>query len=144
MATLPVTEKALIDRYGPHLNEAPPGGWDADHEDIDRSVRTHCCFCGQQCSLHLKVRDEEVVGFEPDYDFPFNQGKLCPKGVKRYLQGAHPDRLTTALRRDPNADGGFSAMPYNRAIRQTAQAIQRIQAEHGSAHTDVDRTARRQ
>jgi assimilatory nitrate reductase catalytic subunit len=37
-----------------------------------------------------------VIGFEPRYDFPFNQGKLCPKGVKRYLQGAHPDRLLLA------------------------------------------------
>ena len=49
----------------------------------------------------------EVIGFEPWEDFPFNRGMLCPKGVKRYLQGSHPDRLLTALRRDPAAAGGF-------------------------------------
>ena len=58
----------------------------------ERLVKTHCCFCGQQCGIQLKVRDNEVIGFEPWEDFPFNRGMLCPKGVKRYLQGSHPDR----------------------------------------------------
>ncbi len=48
-----------------------------------------------------------VVGFEPWYDFPFNEGKLCPKGVKRYLQGGHPDRLLHPMERDETAPGGF-------------------------------------
>ena len=69
----------------------------------DRLVKTHCCFCGQQCGIQLKVRDNEVIGFEPWEEFPFNRGMLCPKGVKRYLQGSHPDRLLTALRRDPSS-----------------------------------------
>ena len=100
MARLPVTEAELIERYGPHLNEAPPGGWDSVGP-IDKLVTTHCCFCGQQCGIKLKVRDNEVVGFEPWYEFPFNEGKLCPKGVKRYLQGSHPDRLMQPMERDP-------------------------------------------
>ena len=90
MARTPLSEDELIARFGPHLNQAPPGGWDAGIE-IDKVVETHCCFCGQQCGIKLKVHDNEVVGFEPWYDFPFNEGKLCPKGVKRYLQGSHPD-----------------------------------------------------
>jgi hypothetical protein len=28
-------------------------------------VKTHCCFCGQQCGIQLKVRNNEVIGFEP-------------------------------------------------------------------------------
>ena len=92
--------RSSIDRYGPHLNEAPPGGWDAGIEP-DRVVKTHCCFCGQQCGIKLKVQDNEVVGFEPWYEFPFNEGKLCPKGVKRYLQGSHPDRLLAPARARP-------------------------------------------
>ena len=100
MAELPVTEDELVARFGPHLNETPPGGWNAGL-DFDREVKTHCCFCGQQCGIKLKVKEEQVVGFEPWYDFPFNQGKLCPKGVKRYLQGGHPDRLLEPLERDP-------------------------------------------
>ena len=45
---------------------------------------------------------------------------LCPKGVKRYLQGSHPDRLTTALRRDRASESGFSPMPYADAIARVA------------------------
>jgi assimilatory nitrate reductase catalytic subunit len=132
MATLPVTEQALVERYGPNLNAAPPGGWHTDHDDVDRTVRTHCCFCGQQCSLYLKVKDEQVVGFEPDYEFPFNRGKLCPKGVKRYLQGAHPDRLLDPLERDDAAPGGFRTVDWERALSRTTSEIKRIQAAHGA------------
>ena len=128
MATLPITEQALIETYGPHLNQAPPGGWHRDVEDVDHLTRTHCCFCGQQCSLYLKVKDNQVVGFEPDYDFPFNEGKLCPKGVKRYLQGSHPDRLLEPMQRDPAAPGGFRPVSWDHALSRTAAEIRRIQA----------------
>jgi assimilatory nitrate reductase catalytic subunit len=130
MARRPVSDEELIDKYGPHLNEAPPGGWDAGL-DPDRTVKTHCCFCGQQCGIQLKVKDNEVVGFEPWYEFPFNEGKLCPKGVKRYLQGSHPDRLLHPLERDPSSPDGFRATSWDRALDRVVAEIQRIQAEHG-------------
>ena len=130
MAELPVTEAELIERFGPHLNETPAGGWES-HADLDREVKTHCCFCGQQCGIILKVADEQVVGFEPWYDFPFNKGKLCPKGVKRYLQNEHPDRLLDPLERDPSAPGGFRPVDWDRALDRVAGEIRRIQAEHG-------------
>ena len=127
MARPPLTEAQLVDRYGPHLNHAPPGGWDAD-VTVDRVVKTHCCFCGQQCGIKLKVADNAVVGFEPWYEFPFNQGKLCPKGVKRYLQGAHEDRLAEPLER---TDGGFAPIAWPDALDRVASEIRRIQADHG-------------
>src|SRR6476646_7095122 len=98
----------------------------------EKLVKTHCCFCGQQCGIQLKVKENEVIGFEPWEEFPFNRGMLCPKGVKRYLQGSHPDRLLAALRRDPGADGGFSAMPYQEVIARVASEIGRIQGTHGN------------
>ncbi len=116
--------------YGPHLSEMTGLRLDTGAEP-DRLVKTHCCFCGQQCGIQLKVKDNQVIGFEPWEEFPFNKGMLCPKGVKRYLQGSHPDRLLNALQRDPAAPGGFSAMAYDAAITQVAQAIERIQREHG-------------
>ncbi|MCU0268563.1 MAG: molybdopterin oxidoreductase family protein [Acidimicrobiales bacterium] len=130
MAQRPLSDEELIDKYGPHLNEAPPGGWDAGI-DPDRTVKTHCCFCGQQCGIKLKVKDNEVVGFEPWYEFPFNEGKLCPKGVKRYLQGSHPDRLLDPLERDPSSPDGFRQVSWDRALDRVVAEIQRIQAEHG-------------
>ncbi|MEO7732566.1 MAG: nitrite reductase, partial [Kofleriaceae bacterium] len=108
MAKLPVDELAITHAFGPHLSVGTRGGTAGAPEKL---VKTHCCFCGQQCGIQLKVRDNEVIGFEPWEEFPFNRGMLCPKGVKRYLQGSHPDRLVTAMRRDPAAASGFRAMP---------------------------------
>ena len=130
MARPPITDEELIARYGPHLNEAPPGGWDAGLQ-IDKVVNTHCCFCGQQCGIKLKVHDNAVVGFEPWYDFPFNEGKLCPKGVKRYLQGGHPDRLLHPMERDETAPGGFRNITWDQALDRVVSEIRRIQAEYG-------------
>ena len=134
MATLPADELELIRAFGPHLSANTRGSTEGEP---DRLVKTHCCFCGQQCGIQLKVRDNEVVGFEPWEDFPFNRGMLCPKGVKRYLQGSHPDRLLTALRRDPSAPGGFRPTPYAEAIEAAARAIERIQREHGRGAVGV-------
>lgn len=131
MATLPKGEVEIIKQFGPHLAYMHGLSMDSGLEP-DRMVKTHCCFCGQQCGIQLKVKDNAVVGFEPWYEFPFNQGKLCPKGVKRYLQGAHPDRLKTAFARDPQAASGFSPLNYAEAINRTAGAITRIQKEHGA------------
>ena len=130
MATLPLSEDELIARFGPHLNRRPPGGWNAGLE-VDREVPTHCCFCGQQCGIVLKVKDERVVGFEPRYDFPFNEGKLCPKGVKRYLQGSHPDRLLAPLERAPSSRDGFRQISWEAALERTATEIRRIQSQYG-------------
>jgi assimilatory nitrate reductase catalytic subunit len=99
----------------------------------DKLVKTHCCFCGQQCGIQLKVKDNQVIGFEPWDDFPFNRGMLCPKGVKRYLQGSHPDRLLTALQRDPSNPAGFSPMAYDQAIARVASEIDRIQKQYGNS-----------
>lgn len=131
MATIPVDELKIIQWFGPHLSDMADARLSTTVEP-DRLVRTHCCFCGQQCGIQLKVRDNEVIGFEPWEEFPFNRGMLCPKGVKRYLQGSHPDRLLTALRRDPSAAGGFSSLPYEEAIAQVAAEIDRLQKADGT------------
>jgi assimilatory nitrate reductase catalytic subunit len=130
VAKVPKTDDAMLAAWGPHLNYMEGLRLDTGVEP-DRVVNTHCCFCGQQCGIQLKVKDNAVIGFEPRYDFPFNRGMLCPKGVKRYLQGSHPDRLTTALERDPSAESGFRSVPYSDAIARTASEIRRIQSTYG-------------
>ena len=127
MALLPLSEETLIDRYGPHLNYEPIGGWQASGPP-DRLVQTHCCFCGVQCGIQLKVRDEKVVGFEPWQDFPVNQGKLCPKGVKRYLQNNHPDRLLAPLVR---TNDGFREAEWDEVLTKVVDNIRRIQQTYG-------------
>ena len=130
MARLTALDPPADDPFGPHA--AYSAGPRLDTGVVpDRIVDTHCCFCGQQCGIRLKVKDEQVVGFEPRYDFPFNRGMLCPKGIKRYLQGAHPDRLLAAHERDESSPGGFRPIAYERAIERTAGEIRRIQESYG-------------
>ena len=134
MAKLPVDELRIIDSFGPHLS-ARTRGTSAD--EPEKLVKTHCCFCGQQCGIQLRVRKNEVIGFEPWDEFPFNRGMLCPKGVKRYLQGSHPDRLLKALFRDPEATSGFRPASYEEAIAKTAREITRLQETYGPSSVGV-------
>src|SRR5262245_15311268 len=127
MPALPQTLAQLITQYGPHLHDNPPGGWQG-REAPDRLVKTHCCFCGVQCGIQLKVRDNTVVGFEPWEDFPVNRGMLCPKGVKRYLQGSHPDRLLTPLVRHAK---GFNEVDWPTALDRVTDNIRHIQDQYG-------------
>ncbi len=131
MAHGPENTLEFIREFGPHPAYASGVRLETG-VDPDKLVKTHCCFCGQQCGIQLKVKDNEVIGFEPWEEFPFNRGMLCPKGVKRYLQGSHPDRLLHAYRRDPAIESGFRELPYEQAITLVASEIQRIQSTHGN------------
>ena len=118
MAATPTTSLDLIDKFGPHLSYSV-GPQPDRASDPDKLVKTHCCFCGQQCGIQLKVKGNQVVGFEPWEEFPFNRGMLCPKGVKRYLQGGHPDRLLSAYEREPGRGPGSSPSPTTAPSRRS-------------------------
>ena len=129
MAKAPISEEALKEQFGPHLNYVPPGGWkDESIHPAEKLVKTHCCFCGQQCGIQLKVRENRIIGFEPWEDFPFNRGMLCPKGVKRYMQSGHPDRLLTPLMR---RDNGFQPASWDESLDFTVRRIREIQDTYG-------------
>jgi assimilatory nitrate reductase catalytic subunit len=129
VARPPSSLQVLTEQFGPHPNYVPAGGWQEESRNpAEKLVKTHCCFCGQQCGIQLKVRNNTVIGFEPWEEFPFNQGKLCPKGVKRYLQSNHPDRLLHPLMR---ADQGFRRANWDEALDFTVQRIREVQAKYG-------------
>ena len=128
MATLPVPAEELIAQYGPSLN-FPPAEGVPGRDEPDEVVKTHCCFCGMQCGIKLLVKDDKVVGFEPWEEFPFNEGRLCPKGVQRYLQNNHPDRLLDPIERIEGK--GFGKISWDAAHERVASEIQRIQAQYG-------------
>ena len=131
MATEAPDTPELLAKFGP--SRAYQSGRRLDTTvDPDRLVKTHCCFCGQQCGIQLKVKGNEVVGFEPWLEFPFNKGMLCPKGIRRYLQSSHPDRLTSAYVRDPSLPQGFRAVPYGESVGRVAAEIRRIQSKYGN------------
>ena len=127
MARPTISAEEYIEKYGPHISDSPVTGW-TSKPDPDRLVKTHCCFCGMQCGIQLAVKDGQVIGFEPWEDFPFNEGRLCPKGVKRYMQTHHPDRLTDPLIR---TEAGFRKASWDEALDLVVRRIGEVQARLG-------------
>ena len=117
----------IVEAFGPHLHDAPFEGWLANRV-IDKVVPTHCPYCGVQCGLNLLVEKDHVVGFEPRYDFPVNEGRLCPKGVTAYLQTHHPDRLVHPLIK---RNGRFEQASWDEALDLVVRKIQELQSKHG-------------
>ena len=117
----------IIEAFGPHLHDAPYGGWRADRV-IDKVVPTHCPYCGVQCGMNLLVENNHVVGFEPRYDFPVNEGRLCPKGVTAYLQVHHPDRLLHPLIK---RNGMFERASWDEALNLVVSKFRELQTRHG-------------
>lgn len=55
--------------------------YDAIVRDGEELISTHCCFCGMQCGMNIRVNkeDKSVLGVEPRYDFPMNGAGFAPK-----------------------------------------------------------------
>jgi assimilatory nitrate reductase catalytic subunit len=109
---------------------APAVGWEGVGRLPETLVPTHCCFCGVQCGLYLRVRNGQVTGVEPR-DFPHNQGALCPKGVVAYQQVHHPDRLRFPLMRRGGKGGPLERASWDEALDYVVRRWRDIQARHG-------------
>ena len=64
-----------------------------------------------------------------DKDDPLYRGFTCEKGRQLPAQHAHPDRLLHSQRR--RADGDFEPVESGQALREIAERVQAIIAEHG-------------
>jgi assimilatory nitrate reductase catalytic subunit len=109
---------------------APAQGWHEATKLGDTLVPTHCCFCGVQCGMNLKVRDGAVIGIEPR-NYTHNQGSLCPKGVLVYQQVGHPERLLYPLIRRGGKGGALDRASWDEALDLVARKWKALQAQHG-------------
>ena len=74
--------ESITEQFGPHLSKS--AGLRLDPGVVPgKAVETHCCFCDQQCGIQLLVKGNQVIGYEPWYEFPFNKGKLCPLELRK-------------------------------------------------------------
>lgn len=107
----------------------PAAGWSTHGKD-EALVATHCCFCGVQCGMYLRVApDGRVFGVEPR-NHEINKLKLCPKGVTAYQQVNHPDRLTRPLMRT-RKDEPLKPVTWDAALDRVVSEIRRIQSTYG-------------
>jgi assimilatory nitrate reductase catalytic subunit len=109
---------------------ASPAGWQDADVVPDELVPTHCCFCGVQCGMSLKVSGGEVIGVE-SRDFPHNRGSLCPKGVVAYQQVNHPERLRYPLMRRGGKGGRLERASWDEALDYVARRWREIQEAYG-------------
>ncbi|UJW58414.1 formate dehydrogenase subunit alpha [Bacillus sp. A116_S68] len=106
-----------------------PGVKNLQHED-EKLVTTHCCYCGMQCGMHIRVNKKSgnVVGVEPRYDWPVTNGKMCPKGVTAYQTVDHPDRIKTPLIKK---NGKFVESTWEEALDLIEKNYKRLQSHYG-------------
>ncbi len=128
MTTYPIVPPGVGDfREG---GAEPALGWETPGPRGSRLVPTHCCFCGVQCGMFLKVDAAgRVFGVEPR-DHEINKMKLCPKGVTAYQQVNHPDRLLYPLVRD-SRDTPLRRASWEEALDRVASEMTRIQETYG-------------
>ncbi len=108
----------------------PADSWRADQSG-ETLVPTHCCFCGVQCGMYLRVnKTGRVFGVEPR-NHDINRMRLCPKGINAYQQVNHPDRLTAPLIRR-SRDEPLRECSWDEALDFTVAEIRRIQESHGA------------
>ncbi len=82
-----------------------------------------CFECAAHCGTLVRVREGRAVKIEGNPLHPVNSGGLCALGQSAVQAAYDPDRLREPMRR--NADGSFSAVPWNDALYSAAEAIAR-------------------
>lgn len=93
-------------------------------------VRTVCPYCGVGCGLVLQVENDRVVKVAGDKEHPANFGRLCTKGATSQETLVTDDRLAYAQVRD-HREQARRQVPLDEALKQVAQRLRRIMAEHG-------------
>ena len=71
----------------------------------DQVTPTVCPYCGVGCNLELHVKDDYIYRVTSPFDSVVNQGNLCVKGRFGYDYIYHKNRVTTLVRKQPQARG---------------------------------------
>jgi len=91
-----------------------------------------CRICHGGCAARLCIEDGRLVKVRPFKDSPFNQGRMCVKGVNTPAMVAHPDRLIHPLKRDgERGSGKFKRVSWDEALSEIAERLDRIRTETG-------------
>lgn len=92
-------------------------------------TRTVCPYCGVGCQVDMLSKGDKVVGIQPAFDGPANEGALCIKGQFAYDFIQHPDRLRAPLVR--NGEGVLEEASWDEALDRAAAGFVEIQKKHG-------------
>jgi anaerobic selenocysteine-containing dehydrogenase len=91
--------------------------------------------CGSHggCGAEIYVKDGKVVKVEGDRKHPFNQGRLCPKGLAIPQYMYHPDRVTHPLMRmGERGEGKWEQITWDEAYDTIETRLKDIREKHGA------------
>ncbi len=105
------------------ISTEPVRKWEADNK-----VRTTCSNCGTGCQMNVYTKDNKLIRVEA-VDAQPNFGSLCIKGRFGHTYVNSDDRLKYPLIRK---DGELIPVNWKRAIKEIADNIKKVKAEHGA------------
>ena len=91
--------------------------------------------CGSHggCGFKLLVKDGKLVKLEADENYPWNQGRCCPKGLAVTQYTYHPDRVTYPLKRaGERGEGKWERISWDEAYDTIEQKFKGIRNKHGA------------
>lgn len=91
--------------------------------------------CGSHggCGAEIYVKDGKVICVEGDKKHPFNQGRLCPKGLAIPQYMYHPDRVTTPLKRvGERGEGKWTPISWDEAFDTIETKLKDIRDKYGA------------
>jgi anaerobic selenocysteine-containing dehydrogenase len=95
-----------------------------DAEDLP----TVCVLCSHNCGLRVDVKEGRIAKVRADDRNAITHGYVCNKGFSIGRYAHHEQRTEFPLRR--KADGSFERIDWDTAIREIAEKLGAIVAEH--------------
>jgi len=98
----------------------------SDQPEWRKSV---CILCSANCGVEIKLDDREMVRVRGNKAHVASQGYTCEKALRlnHYQNGMK--RITSPMRRE--ADGSYTEVDWDTAIREVAAGLQAIGDNHG-------------
>ncbi len=93
-----------------------------------KTIDTVCPFCGCGCTLHLEVKDNQIVRVKPG-ESPVNHGTLCVRGSYGCDFIQSPDRLTSPL---VKAEGELKEASWEEALERVAVELGGLKEKYGA------------
>lgn len=91
--------------------------------------QTACILCSLNCGLEIQVKDRHFIRVRGDKAHPVSEGYLCQKPARLDYYQNHARRVKQPMKRDK--DGEFHPISWDTAIREIADKLNQIIAEHG-------------
>ena len=112
--------------------EKRPWKWEEDGMTVVRSIARTGPGCHEGCGVLLYVKDGKLVKVEGDPDFPFNQGRLCPRCLALTEVVYHPDRLKYPLKRvGERGEGKWERIAWEEAYETISRKFNEVKREYG-------------